>query len=229
MPKTARAYASVNKTTVLTGTEVSTYGYVSCDYFRNVEKTEISHGNWTLDIWYTKDALNDVEQPVFGDTYYSMTGEKKFWFKKPRDVKGKATSIITNHLNEPDDSYVYLASAWVDFPTEEPPPEDVNQNLGITPTDPNQSPSPGKAYEVRVITDAPYSQVYWYVKAPWETSTYGTNVEIDEGDGTTTEASMTYTFPSGAMHTGEFTITAYIYRDDLSVYEETYTVNVTID
>ena len=102
-----------------------------------------------------------------------------------------------------------------------------DNNQGISPTDPNRTPSPGEFYEVQVITDTPYSQVYWYVKAPWETSTYGTNVEIDEGDGTTTEASMSYTFPSGAMHTGEFTITAYIYRDDLSVYEEAYTVNVT--
>ena len=103
-----------------------------------------------------------------------------------------------------------------------------NNDLGIFPTDPNQSPSPGESYEVRLTTDTPYSQVYWYVKAPWETSYYGTNVEIDNGDGSTTEASLTYTFPSGAMHIGEFIITAYIYQSDQSVYEETYTVNVTM-
>lgn len=101
-------------------------------------------------------------------------------------------------------------------------------NLGISPIDPNQFPSPGESFGVRLTTDAPYSQVYWYVKAPWETSYYGTNVEIDSGDGSTTEASLSYTFPSGAMHTGDFIITAYIYRSDQSVYEETYTVNVTM-
>ena len=100
--------------------------------------------------------------------------------------------------------------------------------IGISSTNPNQSPSPGESYAIQLITDTPYSQVYWYVKAPWETSYYGTNVEIDSGDGSTTEASLSYTFPSGAMHTGDFIITAYIYRSDQSVYEETYTVNVTM-
>lgn len=98
---------------------------------------------------------------------------------------------------------------------------------GIYPTAPNQTPSPGDTYSVHLITDGPYSQVYWYVKAPWETTYYGTNVETDSGDGTATTASLNYTFPSGAMHTGDFKITAYIYRhSDLSVYEESYTVTV---
>ena len=100
---------------------------------------------------------------------------------------------------------------------------------GIYPTDPNQTPSPGDTYSVHLITDGPYSKVYWYVKAPWETTSLGTNVETDSGNGTATTASLNYTFPSGAMHTGDFKITAYIYASSGSVYEYSYTVAVSLD
>ena len=88
--------------------------------------------------------------------------------------------------------------------------------------------SPGESHEACVTTDAPYSEIYWYVAAPGETG-LGTQQEIDTGDGTTTKARFSYTFPSGAMHTGTYKITAYIYRSDLSVYEESYTVDVSVD
>ncbi len=238
MPQTARAYASVNKTAGTGGTEVSTYGYISSDYYRDKDESVISAGRWTLNIWYAKDPKNDVETEFVADEYYSITGEKKFWFKKPRDVKGSATAIVYNDINEPDDSYVYLADAWAEFPTEEPPPEneagddnedspDIGRDPGLFHDDPLHFPEPGESITLNLVTDGPYSQVYWYVKAPSETSHYGTNVEIDEGDGTSNEASLTYTFPSGAMHTGEFKITAYIYPSSGEVYEYSYTVNVT--
>lgn len=88
--------------------------------------------------------------------------------------------------------------------------------------------APGESHEACVTTDAPYSEIYWYVAAPGETG-FGTQQEIDTGDGTTTKARFSYTFPSGAMHTGTYKITAYIYRSDLSVYWEDYTVDVSVD
>ena len=83
--------------------------------------------------------------------------------------------------------------------------------------------SPGETIEAHFVADGPYSQVYWYVKAPGDTG-YGTEVEIDTGDGVATVASLSYTFPSDAD--GEYTITAYVYRSNQSVYEESYTVTV---
>jgi hypothetical protein len=85
-------------------------------------------------------------------------------------------------------------------------------------------------YEFRLITDVHYYWVDWYVKAPWETSERGTHIEGQLGDGETTESTFSYTFPSGAMHTGDFLITAVIYRGtDMSQYEETYTATVSLE
>ena len=119
-----------------------------------------------------------------------------------------------------------------EMPPPDPPPGDPEPEpqLGISPVDPDDTPSPGEAHEYRLITDAPYYYVYWYVKAPWETSERGSYIESDSGNGTTTESTFSYTFPSGAMHTGDFLITAVIYRwSDMSEYEETYTATVSLE
>lgn len=98
---------------------------------------------------------------------------------------------------------------------------------GISLADSDQTPQPGDSVTLNLTTDSAYYSIDWYVKAPGETSTYGTYQQYDYGDGTSTEASLSYTFPSGAMHTGDFLITAVIYRySDMSSYEETYTVTV---
>ena len=100
-------------------------------------------------------------------------------------------------------------------------------NLGISPADSEQIPQPGDSATLTLVTEEAYDYVNWHVKAPWETSERGTCVECDWGDGTINEATFSYTFPSGAMHTGDFLITAVICRwSDLSEYEETYTVTV---
>lgn len=168
---------------------------------------------------------------------------------RPYNNQNAITEVDTIHANShvdgralSDNSAIitpeYIARATVGFDcdcddNDDGAPEEeggINTPIpGLSPVNGSYGCIPGDSHEASLVTDGPYSQVYWYVKAPWEISHYGTNVEIDEGDETTTEASLTYTFPSGAMHTGEFTITAYIYRADLSVYEESYTVNVTLD
>ncbi len=97
------------------------------------------------------------------------------------------------------------------------------KTAGLSPSDSSYTAKPGDTVEANLVADGPYSQVYWYVRGPGETG-YGTEVEIDTGDGSTAEASLSYTLPSDAA--GEYTITAYIYRSDQSVYEESYTVTV---
>ena len=83
----------------------------------------------------------------------------------------------------------------------------------------------GDLYNMKLVTENPFSQVYWYIKSPTDTTTtYGNNIETDYGDGsTTTEATLNYTLPIGTP--GTYTITAYIYYSD-SIAEENYGVYV---
>lgn len=97
---------------------------------------------------------------------------------------------------------------------------------GLSPTGGSYAASPGGSHTASLTTSVPYNSVYWYVKTPWDTSYYGTNEATDSGDGLTNEASFSYVFPSGSMHTGSFKITAYIYTGDNSVTEYSYTVDV---
>ena len=81
-----------------------------------------------------------------------------------------------------------------------------------------------------MITDAPYEAIWWYVKAPWDTSYYGDRIEIDQGNGEDRKATMDFqilSYPED--HDGNnryFTITAYVYRWGGSVYEKQYDVTV---
>ncbi len=112
-------------------------------------------------------------------------------------------------------------------------PDDEEEDTPAPPpytiylADSDQTPSPGDSVTLNLVTDSAYYSIDWYVKSPSETSERGTYQQYDYGDGTSTEASLSYTFPSGSMHTGDYLITAVIYRySNMSSYEETYTVNV---
>ena len=83
----------------------------------------------------------------------------------------------------------------------------------------------GDSHTSNFSTSSPYSSVYWYVKTPSDTSVNGTNVEIDQGNGTKKMASMTYTFPSGVS--GTYQIMANVYPGGGSSYDLKYTVSVT--
>lgn len=113
-------------------------------------------------------------------------------------------------------------------PEPTPGDDDPCDEVGLFSVNGSYTATPGESHESCVTTDAPYSEIYWYVAPPGEAG-LGTYYEIDTGDGSTTEARFSYTFPSGAMHTGTYKITAYIYRSDLSVYWEEYTVDVSVD
>ncbi len=128
----------------------------------------------------------------------------------------------------------HSASARIDVPPMPPPtPQqgtDPEPQVGITSTDSDDTASPGETHDYRLITDAPYYWVGWYVKAPWDTSDRGSFITDELGDGTKTESTFSYTYPSGSMHTGDFLITAVIYRwSDMSQYEETYTETVSLE
>lgn len=81
-----------------------------------------------------------------------------------------------------------------------------------------------------MITESPYSSVYWYVKAPGDTSSLGTHVETDSGDGAEKRATMTYSFPDDVGGPGEeaayYEITAYYYLSDNTVDWDSYKVYV---
>jgi len=86
----------------------------------------------------------------------------------------------------------------------------------------------GDSWQSLVITDTPYDSVWWYVKAPGDTSGLGTQVETDQGDGVERHATMTYTFPEDVgeplAEGAYYEITAYVYRWDLTVYWDSYQV-----
>lgn len=133
----------------------------------------------------------------------------------------------------PPDSLVWATSfiPWKHNPDgipNQPPQRDPPPQRGISPSDPNQTPQPGDSVTLNLATAEPYYSVSWYVKTPWDTSETGTYLEDDYGDGTSTTASLTYSFPSGTMHTGDFIFAADIYRwVDMSWQsKETYTVSV---
>ena len=132
-------------------------------------------------------------------------------------------------------TYLMQAQVWALGTSESPHPSYTVTvslpQLGMSAVAPDATPAPGNTYEVRLVTEVPYYYVDWYVKAPWDTSERGTHEEYDPGDGTLTEATFSYTFPSGVMNTGDFIITAvyYLWSSDPNEYEETLTVTVSLD
>lgn len=103
--------------------------------------------------------------------------------------------------------------------------EGADASPTLTPSNGLYTAEAGDSHTANFSTSSPYSSVYWYVKSPSETG-YGTNVETDYGNGSTTTASLTYNFPSGTS--GDYVITAYVYDSDNSVSETSYTVTVSL-
>ena len=107
---------------------------------------------------------------------------------------------------------------------------EIASNLIIGPLDGLFNAAPGDSHTALLSLDEPYYFVNWYVKAPGNTSARGTLERYVSSDGTQTESTFSYTFPSGAMYTGDYVITAYYYlwSSDPAPHEESYTVNVSI-
>ncbi len=131
-------------------------------------------------------------------------------------------------------SQIAFANLDVD-PMPPPKPQEgttTEPEAGISATDSDDTVTTGETHEYKLITETPYYWVDWYVKTPWDTSESkrGTYITYEYGDGTKTESTFSYNFPSGSMHTGDFLITAVIWRwSDMFEYEETYTETVTLE
>ena len=82
----------------------------------------------------------------------------------------------------------------------------------------------GGTYEASVTTDEPYFEVNWYIKRSGETG-LGTWINANSGNGMTTEASLSYTFPNNAS--GDYVITAHVTWPDDSTDQVSTTVTVT--
>lgn len=119
------------------------------------------------------------------------------------------------------------------------PTEDVALQVGIGPTTTEDGEtfsddcfvdSAGERAEWHslVYTDTPYDTIYWYVKAPGDTSADGSLEAVTFGDGVTRKSTMTTDFRdvvdgnNWAWHE----ITAYVYRWDQTVYSTSYLVGV---
>ncbi|MDE0637632.1 MAG: hypothetical protein OXI43_17480 [Candidatus Poribacteria bacterium] len=186
------------------------------------EKTQADNPNLVLD------EFGQVDGEFYDSKYLPLFGEKHQCLVEA-DSDGETSAGVSHSA-----STFAVVGPMPDPPREFPPqpnPElEPEPQLGIFPIDPTDTPSPGETHGYVLYTADPYYWVDWYVKAPWHTSERGEYIEGDSGDGTTTEATMSYTYPSGAMHTGDFLITAVIYRwSDQSQYEETYTATVSLE
>ena len=75
-----------------------------------------------------------------------------------------------------------------------------------------------------VTTTPAYYGIWLYVKAPGDTTYRGTQIKGYSGDGTSTQATLTYTFPTDAA-TGDYKITAYIFPYVNGTYGTGYEVS----
>ena len=132
---------------------------------------------------------------------------------------------ITPYDNTPDcDSCTDGCSACTSAGSNTGPTSTPTQTPGLRPVNGSSYyANAGDTYNIQLITSDIYSQVYWYVRPPNDGTTYGKEIEIDTGDGTSTVADFSYTLPTGTP--GTYRITAYIYYSDY-IGEETYDVYV---
>lgn len=164
---------------------------------------------------------------------------RHYWHKKSHPLQfeesggevyasaaGGSTSASVQHIAQ---AQVVVPPMPPLEPTEGTPTE---PEVGISATDSDDTVTTGETHEYKLITETPYYWVDWYVKTPWDTSESerGTYITYEYGDGTKTESTFSYSFPSGSMHTGNFLITAVIWRwSDMFEYEETYTESVSLE
>lgn len=190
--------------------------------------------NGTLDIGFQLNSgwsSPPYQTPSPVNRHHWLWDTKTFQFEESGGlVWASASGYSTGGVAGP--FFQTYASVNVD-PMPPPTPQEgttTEPEVGISATDSDDTASTGETHEYTLITETPYYWVGWYVKAPWETGDLGTFITSEDGDGTKTESTFSYSFPSGSMHTGNFLITAVIYRwSDMSEYKETYTETVSLE
>ena len=186
----------------------------------------------------TVTAVVSADEPIFG-TYLYVGSLRAGWQRGTRQTRSQNLTLRYTFPANAAGTYTFSARAFpwkgntygtAVYSNEQTVTVTAS---GSTTSDPTRSLSPasssytasaGDTHTANFTTSAAYSSVYWYVKAPGDTSALGTNVEIDYGDGSQTTADLSYTFPSGVS--GSYKITAYVYPQSGSVYQESYTVDV---
>ncbi len=163
------------------------------------------------------------QEPITAGARYTMSANIALRVTGFRDEETWATSYSTTFRHDPK--------------------TDVEQLEGLGPTTDGETFSDDcKAdsedertnWQSLIYTDGLYHAVYWYVKAPGDTSAYGSTAGVSWGDGATRKATMTTSFPEdvddpdieGEEKRVYYEITAYVYRWDLSVYSKSYLVDV---
>ena len=117
------------------------------------------------------------------------------------------------------------------------PTDEVELQVGIGPTTDGETFSDDCKVDSRderenwqslIYTDGLYHAVYWYVKAPEDTSALGSPAGVSWGDGVTRKSTMTTDFldVDDGVNWVWYEITGYVYRWDLSVYSRSYLVGV---
>ena len=148
-----------------------------------------------------------------------------FHFDEDHYLELAVTGIPANQIEK----HVWNTASLDDNGEEEAHNEDPEGSpmYSLVSSDGIYTATAGDGHEANFTTTQAYSSVYWYVRSPSE-SGYGTNVETDYGDSsTTTTAQMSYSFPTGVS--GDYTITAYVYdTGGASVYQTSYTVSVSL-
>lgn len=154
-------------------------------------------------------------------------------------AKATVTLNVTQHVwTEP----WQITEFELDF-TYRPPEADEEEIHGIGSTDDGEtfsgdctvdekSTDPEKdewtTWQSLIITEIPYDRIYWYKKAPGDTSTYGSLMDIDYGDGVQKRATMTTGFPwdvGGQFEEGVYyEIGALVYRSDGDIEWNSYQV-----
>ena len=128
----------------------------------------------------------------------------------------------------------FVATAWDNVLVMPPSPlsppifdDGPCQSPGLYPVNDLYTATGGETKESCLLASGPYSSVDWYIQSPSEivdgVSTY---IETDSGDGTSTEARMSYQFPADAS--GDYVIYVNVQlASNNSTYNESYTVSVT--
>lgn len=220
------------------GTDVHIHGIV----YSSDHDDDHKNGNYTLtlevscpenvwdDDWW--EAAFDQQTPV-SDTDNFTDGVRwerdiTFHAQGLSDVRGieyRASATVENGVGIERD---FIKKPINSFDEVAESDHSSDPNPGIYLADSDQTIQTGDNVTLNLITAEPFYDVSWYVHTPGDTSSSGTYLQSNSGDGTSTDTSLSYTFPSGTMHTGSYLFRAVIYQwSDMTWYgEETYTVIV---
>lgn len=85
----------------------------------------------------------------------------------------------------------------------------------------------GSTHYSSLTSSVPYKSIVWQVLRPGHTGNIIPVVETDNGDGSLTDATLSYSFPSDV--TGTYKIMAYVWYSDTSGSQMSYDVRVTLE